>query len=162
MFNSALCLSALSSLREKIGLLSERSKGLLESQVGDEIVQLVTRRLTGGEVEDATLKTLLVKQVEMRLGECVGVPVRELLQRAPKVTVKRLDVEESDLSWEYQAGFEISLHWKEVSFRWDDQNKRGNVAMNLDTLSVRDTFLYLVNLPPFGQMITRRLAKMME
>jgi hypothetical protein len=32
----------------------------------------------------------------------------------------------------------------------------------VEALCVRDTFLYLVNLPSFGQMIAGRLAKIME
>ena len=97
--------------------------------------------------------------------ESVGIPIRELLSREKGGQVKRLEIQGGDISWEYQVkngGFDIKLHWKGIIFRWDDQTHRGNVAVNLDTLSVRDTFLYMVNLPSFGQMITGKLAKIME
>ena len=165
MFNNALCKSALSSLKDKITLVSERSKALLESAVGDELVKMITARLLGGDVEDASLKNLVIRQVEARLEESVGIPIRELLSKEKSGEVKRLEIQDGEISWEYQVkngGFDINLHWKGIIFRWDDQNHRGNVAVNLDTLSVRNMFLYLVNLPSFGQIVTRRLAKIIE
>jgi hypothetical protein len=97
--------------------------------------------------------------------ESVGVPIRELLLQEKVSEVKRLEIQDGEISWEYQVknvGFDINLRWKGITFRWDDQNHRGNIAVNLDTLSVRNMFLYLVNLPSFGQIVTRRLAKIIE
>ena len=165
MFNSALCRSVLSSLRDKITLVSERSKALLESAVGDELVKMITARLLGEEISDTSLKNLVIRQVEARMEESVGVPIKELLLQEKVSEVKRLEIQDGEISWEYQVkngGFDINLHWKGITFRWDDQNHRGNIGVNLDTLSVRNMFLYLVNLPSFGQIVARRLAKIIE
>jgi hypothetical protein len=97
--------------------------------------------------------------------ESVGAPIREMLLQEKVSEVKRLEIQDGEISWEYQiknGGFDINLRWKGITFRWDDQNHRGNIAVNLDTLSVRNMFLYLVNLPSFGQIVTRRLAKIIE
>jgi hypothetical protein len=126
---------------------------------------MITARLLGEEVSDASLKSLVIRQVEARMEESVGIPIRELLLQEKVSEVKRLEIQDGEISWEYQVkngGFDISLHWKGITFRWDDQNHRGNIGVNLDTLSVRNMFLYLVNLPSFGQIITRRLAKIIE
>jgi hypothetical protein len=103
--------------------------------------------------------------LEDRMEESVGAPIRELLLREKGGGVKRLEIQDGEISWDYQVkngGFNINLHWKGIKFRWDDQDHRGNIAVNLDTLSVRNMFLFLVNLPSFGQIVTRRLAKIIE
>jgi hypothetical protein len=103
--------------------------------------------------------------LEDRMEESVGAPIRELLLREKGGGVKRLEIQDGEISWDYQVkngGFNINLHWKGIKFRWDDQDHRGNIAVNLGTLSVRNMFLFLVNLPSFGQIVTRRLAKIIE
>jgi hypothetical protein len=163
ILNPGLCQSALSSLKEKIAVISEHSRALLEAQLGDELIKLVTARLAGGDVEDASLKKLLTHQIESRMNECVGAPIREV---AKGNMIQHLELVDGDLAWAYKMSdyprFEITLTWKHVAFRWDETAKKGNLACSFDILSVRNALLFLVNLESFGQMVVWRLAKIME
>lgn len=144
-------------------MISERSKALLEAQLGDELVRLVTSRLAGGEKEDASLKKLLTNQIESRMNEYVDAPIHEVVTGD---MIQHLELVDGDLSWVYKMSdypkFEITLTWKHVVFRWDDSVRKGNLACNFDILCVRDAFLFLVNLESFGKMVTRRLSRIME
>jgi len=86
--------------------VSERSKALLESAVGDELVKMITARLLGEEVSDASLKNLVIRQVEARMEESVGAPVRELLLQEKVSEVKRLEIQDGEISWSTRSKME--------------------------------------------------------
>jgi hypothetical protein len=157
---SRLCESVLSSLTEKIALISERSAALLESQLGDEVVKLITKRLEGEEVEESTLKSLLISQLTSLMFKHVVRPVK----RVNGWGVKVLEIEEKDTTWEYHAqegkvNF-IALKWKNIKVAWLDSEPI--VEGDAQAICARDAFLFIVNLPTLGQMIVYRLAKLMD
>jgi hypothetical protein len=157
LLNSRLCESVLTSLTTKIAVISEHSKAVLESQLGDEIVKMVTKRLAGGDEEGASLKEMLMSQVSDKMNKHIAAPVRRAVQADAQVT--DLAIQDGDLFWRYQHAdrIDITLNWKGVQLHWD--GKAGYVTNNAEVLCVRDTFLCLVNLPSFGEMIVGKLAK---
>jgi hypothetical protein len=166
IFQTRLCESVLSSLTTKIGVISERSTALLESQLGDEVVKLVTQRLSGEDAGDASLKKMLITQISDAMEKHIIQPVQQVISRGD-ATVQRLEIQDKDdLSWDYQASgrgagkMDFNMTWKGITLHWDGSET--HVTTTVEALCVRDTFLYLVNLPSFGQMIAGRLAKIME
>ena len=160
LLNSRLCESVLSSLTTKITVISEHSKAVLESQLGDEIVKMVTKRLSGGDEEGASLKEMLISQVSDKMARYI---VRPILRVAGSdEQVRELAITDGDLFWRYRHidKMEIQLNWKGVQLHWD--GKAGYVTNNAAVLCVRDTFLCLVNLPSFGEMIAGKLAKLTQ
>jgi len=157
LLNSRLCLSVLDSLTNKISVISEHSKAVLESQLGDEIVKMVTKRLAGGDEEGASLKEMLISQVSDKMERYLVRPMRRAVGADGQV--QELAMQDGDLFWRYQHvdKMDIQLNWKGVQLHWD--GKAGYVTNNKEVLCVRDTFLCLVNLPSFGEMIAGKLAK---
>ncbi len=154
---SRLCESVLASLTEKVNVISERSKAILESQLGDEIVKLVTVRLSTGEEQDSGLKDLLVKQISGAMAKNIARPVKQAVGNDE--TVSELKLTDGELYWEYHHNtrIDLELHWKGIQLNWD--GSEGSVTTDIKQLCVRDTFLYLVNLPSFGKMIASKLEK---
>lgn len=164
LFQTRLCESVLSSLTTKIGVISERSAALLESQLGDEVVKLVTKRLKGETVEDASLKHLLIAQVSGAMAKHIVQPVSRVARNNERV--QRLEIEDEDgLNWGYEVTdgkMELQMTWKGINLRYDGDDREAHVTTSIEALCVRDAFLYLVNLPSFGQMMAGRLAKIMD
>ena len=163
MMQSRLCESVLASLTTKIGVISERSGALLESQLGDEIVKLVTAKLQGVDVGLDSLKSLLISQIKSRMPKDVIQPVNRIIRRDNKV--QRLSVRENpDLIWDYTArdsnGMILKVTWKGIVLGWDGSS--ASISGTPEAVCARDTFLFIANLPSFGQMIATRLAKIME
>lgn len=160
LLQGRLCQSVLASLTTKIEIISERSKALLESVLGDEIVKMVTKRLTGADEEDSSLKHLLVNQISGQMARKVVQPIHRIRDESiVKLTIRD---PKTDLYWEYvhENLTELILNWKGVSLHWD--GTKGYVTNSIEVLCVRDTFLMMVNLSSFGELIAAKLAKIME
>jgi len=163
IIQSRLCESVLSSLTTKIGVISERSTALLESQLGDEVVKLVTQKLSGLDVGMQSLRTLLISQITSAMPKQVIQPVHRLVIR--NNNIQHLTMKESeDLWWDYQASdvnrMNLTINWKGITLAWNGQI--ASIGGAEETVCVRDTFLFIANLPSFGQMIATRLAKILE
>ena len=65
--------------------------------MGDELVKMITARLLGEEISDTSLKNLVIRQVEARMEESVGVPIKELLLQEKVSEVKRLEIQDGEI-----------------------------------------------------------------
>ena len=166
VMQSRLCESVLSSLTRKIAVISERSTALLESQLGDEVVKLVTQKLEGVDVGMASLKTLLISQITSRMMNDVIRPVRRKLPgREVGAKLNVLEFQENhELTWQLKQDdgepMGLTITWKGIVLTW--VRDHAVVSGAEEAVCVRDTFLFIANLPSFGQMIATRLAKIME
>ncbi len=163
VMQSRLCESVLSSLTTKIGVISERSASLLESQLGDEVVKLVTQKLEGVDVGMQSLKTLLLRQIVSAMPQQIVRPINRVVSRQSKL--QRMEFQETeDLFWKYESmasnRMGVYLTWKGITLAWTGQSAVVEGAE--EVVCVRDTFLFIANLPSFGQMIATRLAKILE
>ncbi len=165
LMQSKLCESVLDSLTKKIEVINERSTALLESHLGDEVLKLITAKLEGVDVGMENLKSLLAKRIIGAYSEKVIVPLGNLMRHNNQID--RLDWRENnDLSWRFELveaarwRFSFLLIWKNVSLIWNGE--KSNILGPLDAVCTRDTFLYLVNLDNFAQMVCARLSKVMQ
>ncbi len=167
ILQSRLCESVLGSLTNKIGVIAERSTALLESQLGDEVIKLVTAKLEGIDVGMASLKNLLVRQITSAMPKQLVQPVHRLFLHDERkgMQLQRIEFQENDdLYWKYEAmtypRFGLYVTWKGVTLSWTGQD--ASISGQEDAVCVRDTFLFVANLPSFASMITARLAKILE
>ncbi len=164
LMQSRLCESVLDSLSKKIEVISERSTALLESQLGDEVLKLITAKLEGVDVGMESLKSLLIKHIVSAYGEKVIVPIERLVRHYNQVD--RLDWRENpDLFWRFEhmeaaRRFSFLMTWKGISLIWNGE--KASIIGSHEAVCARDTFLYLANLDSFSQTICARLAKVMQ
>jgi hypothetical protein len=165
VLQSRLCESALASLTNKIAVISESSVAVLESQLGNEVVKLITKKLSGEAVEEAGLKQLMQSQLASAMYKNVVHPVMKLTKGDD--TIKNLSIMSDPIYWEYtrldpnsSKISELRIAWKGIQLAWD--GTEGQVQGNSETFCVRDMFLFMVNLPSFGEIIAAKLEKILK
>ncbi len=166
--NWRLCDSVQSALASKIAIISERSAAVMAAQLGEEVINLITKRLAGDEMdEDNSLKALMQRQLSGAMAKAIVKPVCRIAELS-HMHVRQLSVveEELELEWEFTEGAPsinpliIKLTWKDISLAWN--GSEAAIDGQIATLCARDMLLFMVNLPAFGETICRRLAKVMD
>lgn len=170
ILNQRLCESVLTSLTTKVGVISQSSAAVLESQLGKEIVQLITKRLEGAPEEAANLKSLLIDHLAGAMNKAVIKQLREVRNDVHESVLEAVTIKDTvnEMWWSFTmteerpglGRYDLAVNWKEIQLSWT--GGKASVLGNVKQLCCRDMFLFLVNLPAFGKMIATKLAKIME
>ncbi len=163
LFNPAIFEGVYLSLKQKIAVVGESSKALLEAVLGEEIAKLITARLQGEDVS-ADIRNMLDGHVkEMILTKVV--PGIKAVAGTPTLTHLGIKNDE-DFSWEYERtpednDFHLSIKWKSLHYGYQVRNENvWLIQQEVQSFCVRDAFLFSVNLPTFGDQIANTIEKM--
>jgi hypothetical protein len=161
VFNSTLFEGAYLSLKQKIAVVGESSKALLEAAMGEQITKLITARLQGEDVS-ADIRKMLHEHIRGIIADKVapGVKIASFRSVITKLGIRR----DADFSWDFEreddTDFNLKIRWKTLHYGYQGRNQ--NVwLMNQEAVNfcVRDAFLFSVNLPAFGEQIAEVITK---
>jgi hypothetical protein len=162
IFNPSLFEGAYQSLKQKIAVVGESSKALLEAALGDQITKLITARLQGEDVSGDIRKMLDQHIKEMILTKVIP-RIREV-SLASQVT--RLGIRSDDsFSWDFDREFEngdfnLKIKWKSLRYGYQERNEQiWLMQQEVQDFCVRDAFLLSVNLPTFGEKIANAIEE---
>ncbi len=153
---------AYESLAIKFRHISEVSRELIQTQIQNELAEVVTRKLTGlTKIDDylpeyLQFKTLLKKQLQARFNQFIETPVNDIILASGKPSLISLTIAEDQLEWNILNRYStsISIQWRSVSMR--------PTLENFYEAAVRDMYFASINMPMFGQIITSRLRKIID
>lgn len=163
IFNPAIFEGAYTSLKQKVAVVGESSKALLESAMGEQMTKLITARLQGQDVS-ADIRNMLHERIREIMGMEVapGVKAAAYGSSINKLGIKK----DAAFSWEFERpddddDFRLTIMWKSLHYAYQDRN-RNTWLMNqeAENFCVRDAFLFSVNLPTFGAQIANTFEKM--
>jgi hypothetical protein len=161
VFNSTLFEGAYLSLKQKIAVVGESSKALLEAVLGEQITKLITARLQGEDVS-ADIRKMLHEHIRGIIADKVapGVKIASYRTAITKLGIRK----DADFSWDFEreddTDFNLKIRWKSLHYGYQRRNQ--NVwLMNQEATNfcVRDAFLFSVNLPAFGEDIANMIEK---
>jgi len=163
IFNPAIFEGAYTSLKQKVAVVGESSKALLEAALGEQMTKLITARLQGEDVS-ADIR----KMLHERIREIIVMEVAPVVKAAAfESTINKLGIRKNaDFRWEFERlddddDFRLTIWWKSLRYAFQDRNR--NVwLMNqeAENFCVRDAFLFTVNLPTLGGQIAGVVEKM--
>lgn len=162
VFNPAIFEGAYTSLKQKVAVVGESSKALLEAAMGEQMTKLITARLQGQDVS-ADIRNMLHERIrEIIVMEVApGVKAAAYESAIDKLGIKK----DMDFRWEFERpddsdDFSLKIRWKSLHYGYQDRNR--NVwLMNQEAMNfcVRDAFLFSVNLPTLGAQIANAIKK---
>jgi hypothetical protein len=161
--NRALFEGAYLSLKQKLGLVADSSRALLEAALGEQISKLITARLQGEDVS-ADIRNMLDEHVR----ETILMKVVPRIRTASATThLTKLGIRQDDnFSWEYERddnnniSFNLKLKWRSLQYGYQDHNEHvWLMHQEVQSFCIRDAFLLTVNLPTFGDQIASMLEK---
>jgi hypothetical protein len=162
LFNPAIFEGAYLSLKQKIAVVGESSKALLEAAMGEQITKLITARLQGENVS-ADIRNMLDEHIK----EMILAKVAPRIKRVSDLTtITKLGIrKDSNFSWEYElengnSDFNLKIKWKSLQYGYQNRNEQvWLMRQEADSFCVRDAFLFSVNLPTFGDQIANTIEK---
>jgi hypothetical protein len=161
VFNPALFEGAYLSLKQKVAVVGESSKALLEAALGEQITKLITARLQGEDVS-ADIRKMLHQHIQQIIAQKVApeVKIAAMGTAVTKLGIKK----DADFIWDFErdddGDFNLKIRWKSLHYGYQARNQ--NVwLMNQEAqdFCVRDAFLFSVNLPALGEQIVNMIAK---
>ena len=163
LFNRTLFEGAYHSLKEKVAVVGESSKALLEAALGEQITKLITARLQGEDVS-ADIRKMLDEHIK----QTILAKVVPRIKRVSNLTaITKLGIKKDDsFSWEYDrdgenSDFNLKIKWKSMNYGYQNRNEQiWLMHQDVQDLCVRDAFLFSVNLPTFGEEIVKTIEKM--
>ena len=162
VFNPALFEGAYLSLKQKVVVVGESSKALLEAALGEEITKLITARLQGEDVS-ADIRKMLHEHIREIIADKVApeVKIAAIGTAVTKLGIKK----DADFNWEFEresenGDFNLRIKWKSLHYEYRGRNQ-SVWLMNHEAqdFCVRDAFLFSVNLPAFGDHIAKNIEK---
>jgi hypothetical protein len=160
LFNPALFEGAYQSLKQKIAVVGDSSKTLLEAAMGEQITKLITARLQGEDVS-ADIRSMLDEHIKEMMLTKVVPRIREISLSTP---ITRLGIKNGDsFSWDFDregenGDFNLKIRWKSLHYGYQNRNEQvWLIRQEADSFCVRDAFLFSVNLPTFGDQIANRI-----
>jgi hypothetical protein len=161
VFNPALFEGAYVSLKQKIAMVGESSKALLEAALGEQITKLITARLQGEDVL-ADVRKMLHEHIREIIAEKVApeVKIAAMGTAVTKLGIKK----DADFIWDFEReddnDFNLKIRWKSLQYGYQARNQN-TWLMNQEAqdFCVRDAFLFSVNLPAFGEQIANTIKK---
>ena len=162
VFNPALFEGAYVSLKQKVAVVGESSKALLEAALGEEITKLITARLQGEDVS-ADIRKMLHQHIQQIIAEKVTpeVKIAAMGTAVTKLGIKK----DADFSWEFEresenGDFNLKIKWKSLHYGYQERNQNAwLMGQEAQDFCVRDAFFFSVNLPTFGEQITKTIEK---
>jgi len=163
IFNPAIFEGAYTSLKQKVAVVGESSKALLESALGEEMTKLITARLQGEDVS-ADIR----KMLNERIREIMVLEVAPVVKAAAYgSSISKLGIKkDADFRWEFERqdddddDFRLTIRWKSLHYAFQDRNLNvWLMSQEAENFCVRDAFLFSVNLPTFGQQIAGVIEK---
>jgi len=163
IFNPTLFEGAYQSLKQKIAIVGESSKALLEATLGEQITKLITVRLQGEDVS-ADIRNMLDQHIkEMILAKVVP----RIREASLETQITNLGIKKDiDFSWDFQrendrGDFTLKIRWKSLHYGYQNQNEQvWLMGQEVGDFCVRDAFLFSVNLPTFGLQIALAIENM--
>ena len=161
--NRALFEGAYLSLKQKLGLVADSSRALLEAALGERITKLITARLQGEDVS-ADIRNMLDEHVR----ETILMKVVPKIRMASSSThLTKLGMRKDDnFSWEYERddynniSFNLKIIWRSLQYQYQHRNERvWLMHQDVGDFCVRDAFLLTVNLPTLGEQIANTIEK---
>jgi hypothetical protein len=161
VFNPALFEGAYVSLKQKVVVVGESSKALLEAALGEEITKLITARLQGEDVS-ADIRKMLHQHIQQIITDKVApeVKIAAMGTAVTKLGIKK----DADFIWDFEreddGDFNLRIRWKSLQYGYQARNQ--NVwLMNQEAqdFCVRDAFLFSVNLPTFSVQIASTIER---
>ena len=147
------------SLKDKIAVVGESSKALLEAAMGEQITKLITARLQGEDVS-GDIRKMLHEHIREIIAEKVapGVKIASYRTAITKLGIRK----DADFNWDFEreddTDFKLRIRWKSIHYGYQARNQ--NVwLMNQEATNfcVRDAFLFSINLPAFGEQIAQTI-----
>jgi hypothetical protein len=161
LFNPALFEGAYQSVKQKIVVVGESSKALLEAAMGEQITKLITARLQGEDVS-ADIRNMLDEHIK-------GMILTKVAPRVKKASLQtaitKLGIRKDDnFSWEYDheenGDFNLKIKWKSLQYGYQDRNEQvWLMHQDVQSFCVRDAFLFSVNLPTFGEQMANTIEQ---
>jgi hypothetical protein len=159
--NRTLFEGAYQSLKQKALLVGEQSKALLEATLSEEITRRITERLQGGDA-GGDIREMLDGHVREKILHNLIAKVSET-SRGDKLT--RLGIrQDANFAWEYNPDtgryFDMDIWWQSLHFRYTGHNQTIFPVNNAnDVFSVRDAFMFSVNLPALGEQVAETIER---
>jgi hypothetical protein len=161
LFNKSIFEGVYQSLKDKIAVVGESSKALLEAALGEQITKLITARLQGEDVS-GDIRKMLHEHIREIISDKVapGVKIASYRTSITKLGIRK----DADFNWDFEreddSDFNLKIRWKSLHYGYQGRNQ--NVwIMNQEATNfcVRDAFLFSVNLPAFGDQIANMIEK---
>jgi hypothetical protein len=163
IFNPTLFEGVWQSLKQKITMVGESSKALLEATLGEQITKLITARLQGEDVS-ADIRNMLDQHIKEMILAKVVPRIREISLSTP---ITRLGIKNGDsFSWDFdregeKGDFTLKIRWKSLHYGYQNRNEQvWLMGQEVGEFCVRDAFLFAVNLPTFGLQIALAIENM--
>jgi hypothetical protein len=161
LFNRSIFEGVYQSLKDKIAVVGESSKALLEAALGEQITKLITARLQGEDVS-GDIRKMLHEHIREIISDKVapGVKIASYRTAITKLGIRK----DADFNWDFEReddnDFNLKIRWKSLHYGYQGRNQ--NVwLMNQEATNfcVRDAFLFSINLPAFGEQIAQTIKK---
>jgi hypothetical protein len=161
LFNKSIFEGVYQSLKDKIAVVGESSKALLEAALGEQITKLITARLQGEDVS-GDIRKMLHEHIRENITDKVapGVKIASYRTSITKLGIRK----DADFNWDFEreddSDFNLRIRWKSIHYGYQGRNQ--NVwLMNQEATNfcVRDAFLFSINLPTFGEQIAQTIKK---
>jgi hypothetical protein len=161
IFNPTLFEGAYQSLKQKIAIVGESSKALLEATLGEQITKLITARLQGEDVS-ADIRKMLHEHIRGIIADKVapGVKIASYRTVITKLGIRK----DAEFSWDFEKeddnDFNLKIRWKSLHYGYQARNQNvWLMQQEIQDFCVRDAFLFSVNLTTFGEQIAKTIEK---
>jgi len=162
IFNPTLFEGVYQSLKQKIAIVGESSKALLEAALGEQITKLITARLQGEDVSE-DIRVMLDEHIKEMMLTKVIPRIKEVSLSTP---ITRLGIKKDDnFSWDFDregenSDFNLKIRWKSLHYGYQNRNEQvWLMQQEVGDFCVRDAFLLSVNLPTFGDQIANMIEQ---
>jgi hypothetical protein len=146
------------SLERKLKIAEQASLNLIKAQLGDQIIGLTDRRLSGDRIEEDELteKGMMIHQLEERFRK-IAIPI---IAEFKGINCEFSYSESGEIEFMFGKS-QFDLKWKNIRVNYRLWIDKADLLTSKYEFSFRDGLMFIVNLPGFEQIIqskARRLA----